>query len=387
MNQTGMNVSHVDMRSMIISTAMTMTPTKGTSPASMSHQFSSGVRYTYVTLMIVILIVTIIANIVLIAVICYHKKLHTTTNIFIANLALGDTIVALAVVPFDIDRLLRGYFAFDERVCEISNTVFFLSLAASTLNLSILTLERFCAIRFPLMHRTGRIFTARRRLVILVCSWVYISVTACLPIMGWRTHPTVVVNGQCLFFFEMEYALFQLCGNFIFPLVFIVVMNIWILHIARKGLNGSILSRRSSSGQQSVLRKVSGTGSNSKGKSSKAQLSKQISTSSQEANKKAAKIIAILVGVFAFCWLPYIINIAVNITCKGCSPQEVTIATMILVFFNSATNPILYGIYKPQIRSSLKDVCSKITNKMCRNASEKRPETQPLDKEIELTCV
>ena len=386
MNQTGMNASHMDVRSAIISTAMNMNPTKATSSsASVTHQFSSGVRYTYVTLMIVILIVTIIANIVLIAVICYHKKLHTTTNIFIANLALGDTIMALAVVPFDIDQLLRGYFAFDERVCEISNTVFFLSLAASTLNLSILTLERFCAIRFPLMHRTGRIFTARRNLIILVCSWVYISVTACLPVMGWRRYPTVVVDGQCLFFFETEYALFQLCGNFIFPLVFIVVMNVWILYIARKGLNSSVLSRKSSS--QSVLRKVSGTGSNGKGKLPKRQLSKQISSSTQEANKKAAKIIAILVGVFAFCWLPYIVNIAVNIICKGCSPQEVTAATMILVFFNSVTNPILYGIYKPQIRSSLKEVCAKITNKMCRNAVKKRPEAQPLDKEIELTCV
>ena len=373
----------------MILTTKDVNPMTGTSSTIyMMHNYSDGLRYTYTTLMIVILIMIIVSNIVLIALICFYKKLHTTTNVFIANLALGDTIMAFAVVPFDIDLTLRGYFAFDERICEISNTVFFLSLPASTLNLSILTLERFCAIRFPLMHRTGRIFTVKRKVVILICSWIYISVTASLPVMGWRRYPTLVKNGQCLFYFETEYALFQLCANFIFPLVFIVVMNIWILQIARKGLESSLLSRKSSTGAQPILRKCSGIGGpHIKRRMAGAKLSKQSSTVSHDANKKAAKIIAILVGVFAFCWLPYIINIAVNIICNGCSPQEVTTATMILVFLNSATNPILYGIYKPQIRSSLKEVCAKITNPMWRNANKKRCEGHPVDKEIEITCV
>ena len=387
MNQTGMNASFVN--STAVSSTIDMSQLKGTSSSvTMLYQYSSGLRYAYAVIMIIILIVILVANIVLIAVICFQKKLHTTTNVFIANLALGDTIMAFAVVPFDIDQLLRGYFAFDERVCEISNTVFFLSLPASTLNLSILTLERFCAIRFPLMHRTGRIFTAKRKITILLCSWIYITATASLPVMGWRRYPTIVQNGQCLFYFEIEYAFFQLCGNFILPLVFIVVMNIWILQIAKKGLNGRLLLRKSSSNSQSALRKSSGTsGRGDKRKTAKRALSKQASGTSPDANKKATRIIALLVGVFAFCWLPYITNLAVNISCKGCSPQEVTTFTMILVFFNSATNPILYGIYKPQIRSSLKEACARIADKICMKSGKKKSDLLPIEKEIELTCV
>ena len=388
MNKTEMNITHFDIRSTMNCTTTDLNLANGTcSPQSMLHTYSNGVRYTYATLLIMILVVTMVANITLIALICYHRKLHTTTNIFIANLAFGDTIMAIAVLPFDIDYFLRGYFAFNTRVCEISSTIFFLSLPASALNLSILTLERFCAIRFPLMHRTGRIFTSKRKLIILLSSWFYTSITACLPVMGWRNYSTSVANGECQFDFKIGYALFQLCVNFISPLVFIIILNIWILRIARKGLPSRLLSRKSSSGTQRILRKSSGTSASYRQKQVGRKLSKQVSANSPEANKKAAKIIATLVGVFACCWLPYIVNVTINISCKGCSPREITSATMILVFLNSAINPILYGIYKPQIRSSLKEVSAKIANKVCRSGEKRRSEAHQLDKEIELTCV
>ena len=350
-------------------------------------QYSTGIRYTYITLLLITVVMIIVGNITLIAIICFYKKLHTATNVFITNLAIGDAIIAFTVVPFDIDQLIRGYFAFDKRICEVSNTIFFLSLPASTVNLSILTFERFCAIRFPLLHRTGRLFTTKRNIAIIVCAWAYTSVTACLPIMGWRSFPTIVAKGQCFFFFEVEYAVFQLIANFISPLLFIVVMNVWILQIARRDFGKKLTSRKHSvPGARAMLRKNSHGRSNSKSMESaiKRKISRSGSTSTQDANTKAAKIIAMLVGVFAFCWMPYIINLAANIACKGCSPVEVTTATMILVFFNSAINPILYGIYKPQIRSALKEVY----NALCQCMNRRRGyENHHVDKEVELTCV
>lgn len=390
-NQTALtaNASHIVVNSTTLFVTKTANPATGTATSSYTpYYLSMGLRYTYVTLMIVILIVIIVANITLIALISFYKKLHTTTNVFIANLAFGDIIMAFAVVPFDIDQVLRGYFAFNETICEISSTVFFLSLPASTLNLSILTLERFCAIRFPIMHRTGQIFTLRRKVAILIFSWLYIAITASLPVMGWRTYPTQIYKGECFFHFKVAYALFQLFANFIFPLLFIVAMNISILQIAKKGLGTRLVSRKFSSGTCPILRKSSGANcANANRRAAGMKVSRQSSAASQDANKKATKIIAILVGVFAFCWLPYIINVTVNIICKGCSPRSVTTATMILVFLNSATNPILYGIYKPQIRTSLREVYVKITTPVCDKQKKKKQDSQPTEKEVEVTCV
>ena len=354
----------------------------------MSHDIPDGFRYTYLTLMLIILLMIILCNVTLIVVICWYKKLHTTTNVFITNLAIGDLFLAIAVIPFDFDRLLRGYFAFNVKVCEFSNTAFFLSLPASAVNLSIMTFERFCAIRFPLQHRTGRMFTKKRNIAILVCSWLYIAITASLPVMGWRSNRTTILMGECWFFFEMEYAVFLLVVNFVFPLLFIVVMNIWILFIARKGLETRLIARMNSRpDDRMILRKNSGCDQqlmkSRPGKSFRLMtMRRQSSTTVNEANSKATKIIALLVGVFAACWLPYIINTAVNIICRGCSPPEITTATMLMVFANSAVNPVLYGMYKPQILASLKEMSVKVCSVFSRNRKQ-----TVLDKEIEITCV
>ena len=353
-----------------------------------ARNIPDGLRYTYLTLMLIILVMIVMGNATLIVVICLYKKLHTTTNVFITNLAVGDLLLATAVIPFDFDKLLRGYFAFNAQVCEFSNTAFFLSLLASAVNLSIMTFERFCAIRFPLQHRAGQIFTKKRNIAILVCSWLYITITASLPVMGWRSNRTMIVMGKCLFFFELEYAVFLLVVNFIFPLLFIVVMNIWILYIARKGLETRLIARKNSRpDDRMILRKNSGCDQHlmksRPGKSFRfVTLRRQSSTTVNEANSKATKIIAMLVGVFAACWLPYIINIAVNIICRGCSPPALTIATMLMVFTNSAINPILYGMYKPQILAALKEMSAKVCNVFSRNKRQ-----TVLDKEIEITCV
>ena len=339
-----------------------------TNSTNMQHgELAVSLRYLYTTLMVCILAITIFGNAILVLVIYFHRRLCTTTNIFIANLAVGDMLLAAAVIPFDIDRLMRGYFAHSKTVCEFSSTLFLLSLPASAINLLIMTFERYCAVRFPLEHRAGSLFTKRRLVALLVCSWIYIAGTAMLPIMGWRSGTTEVSSGECLFYFDIEYAVFILVANFVCPLLLIIIMNICILNIARNTLFRKGTKKFSGQSQKFLARSTSVT-----------------SSTSNTANNKATKIIAILVGVFAFCWLPYILNTTINIVCRGCSLQEIGLATLILVYMNSAINPILYGMYKPQIRSTLKVILSNVCRKMRICKFKEKLDTE---RDMEETCL
>eukprot|EP00794_Sanderia_malayensis_P011213 gene11213-12390_t len=297
---------------------------------------SDEVRYTYAALQLCILLLTLLGNAALILIIVLHRKLCTTTNILIANLAAGDIMLAVTVMPFDVDKLLRGYFAHSAAICEMSSTAFLLSLPASAVNLLVVTFERFCAVRFPLQHRTGDMFTRWRIVAILTCSWLYITIVALLPVMGWRSYPTLVFNGECMFYFEKEYAIFLLLANFLLPLFLIVMMNVWILKIVKYSM-----SQRREMHRSELLSRTSSLASNA--------------AINQATSNRTTKIIAILVGVFAACWLPYIVNTSVNVICNGCSPPEINLTVMTLVFLNSAINPFLYGICKPQIRGIIKD--------------------------------
>ena len=312
-----------------------------------------------------ILIPAVLGNAIILLLICFNQKLRTTTNILIANLAAGDILLAIAVIPFDIDKSIHGYFRFNTGVCEMSSTAFFLSLPASAINLLIMTFERFHAVRFPLQHRTGDMFTKRRIAMILFCSWVYIVIVSMLPVMGWRSSPTLVYNGVCMFFFEIEYAIFLIAINFVLPLILIIAMNLCILKVAKQSQLQRYDTRNNT---KTLLTRSMSVNQNAR----------------NQAKNKTTRIIAILVGIFVLCWLPYIISTSVNVSCQGCVPRYMGLATMTLIFLNSAINPILYGVYKPQIRGALSEAFSRLGGFL---QKKKRDQKTPLDKEVEETCL
>ena len=72
-------------------------------------------------------------------------------------------------------------------------------------------------------------------------------------------------------------------------------------------------------------------------------------------NLKAAKRVALLVGVFLVCWLSYIVVVAINFLC-GCTPQELTWVANIVNYSSTAINPILYGLLNKTIRREVRNM-------------------------------
>nr|XP_054774356.1 D(1)-like dopamine receptor [Lytechinus pictus] len=67
--------------------------------------------------------------------------------------------------------------------------------------------------------------------------------------------------------------------------------------------------------------------------------------------RKAAFILAVLVSVFIFCWLPYNITVVIGISCSyECIPETVFIVVENLVWINSALNPLLYAFTNVHFR-------------------------------------
>ena len=192
------------------------------------------VRYILASCLILILITAVLGNTILTGMIAAIRRFHSVTHVFIVNLAVGNIMVALLVMPFDIDYLIRGYFSFSVTTCELSSTAFFLSLPASAVTLCLLTTERYLTLRFPMRHRSGALFTKPRIVVTLVCTWLYVTITASLPALGWKIHPTLVMGGECLVFFPTDFAILMLGLNFILPLLVIIAVNINIFHLANK---------------------------------------------------------------------------------------------------------------------------------------------------------
>ncbi|XP_063062384.1 dopamine receptor D2a [Engraulis encrasicolus] len=71
---------------------------------------------------------------------------------------------------------------------------------------------------------------------------------------------------------------------------------------------------------------------------------------SQQKEKKATQMLAIVLGVFIVCWLPFFITHILNI--HGAVPLELYTACTWLGYVNSAVNPIIYTTFNVEFRKA-----------------------------------
>ncbi|OCT93992.1 hypothetical protein XELAEV_18011655mg [Xenopus laevis] len=193
--------------------------------------------------------------------------------------------------------------------------------------------------------RYKSLVTGKRARTIIAVFWILSFVIGLIPLMGWNRldenchEPGTSYNCtvKCLFekVVTMSYMVyFNFFGCVLLPLLIMLGIYIKIFMVARKQL------------RQIELKCV---GSDS----SRTTLQKEIN---------AAKSLAIIVGLFAFCWLP--IHILNCITLfepdfYKTKPEWVMYMAIILSHANSVVNPIIYAYKIRDFRYTFRKILSK----------------------------
>lgn len=306
---------------------------------------STGFSYFAALCFILIIVISVFCNVILMWVIISEKKLHCVTHVFIINLAVSDLFTAVGTVPFDVDFMLHGKFRYGRVVCGIMHFTFLISLPSSVLNLTLLTAERLISVRFP--YRRAEYLNKRNIILAVILTWVYTFSTALFP-MFYEKQAVSVANGLCSVFYPVAYDIFQLVANFFIPILFICSANLWLFYISSKhakkmqsvrGMFKSNQSKKYHSADNELQPRRKRTSF--------------LFVTSLKQNMKAAKRLALLVGVFLFCWLTYIILVTTNISCGICHPRELTWIGNIINYSSSAINPVLYGLLNRTIRQEI----------------------------------
>lgn len=291
------------------------------------------------------ILVAIVGNILVILSVLCNKHLQTVTNFFIVNLAIADLLLSIIVLPFSASLEVFGCWVFGRVFCNIWAAVDVLCCTASILSLCIISIDRYIGVKHCLKYPT--IMTERKAGVILVVVWVSSMVISIGPLLGWK-EPPPSDESICSITEEPGYALFSSLFSFYLPLMVILVMYTRVYIVARrttKSLEAGVKRERDKS-MDVVLRihcRSNPEDSNSKTKNHPFRSSLSVRLMKFSREKKAAKTLAIVVGMFILCWLPFFFVLPLGSFFPALKPSEVVFKVIFwLGYFNSCINPVIY---------------------------------------------
>lgn len=266
-----------------------------------SHAVGLGVALS------VFILVAIVGNVLVILSVVCNKHLQTVTNFFIVNLAMADLLLSTIVLPFSASLEVLGCWVFGRLFCNIWAAVDVLCCTASILSLCIISVDRYIGVKHCLKYPC--IMTERKAVVILVLVWVVSTVISVGPLLGWK-EPPPLDDSICRITEEPGYALFSSLFSFYLPLMVILIMYFRVYVVARRTTSSleAGMKRERNQSVEVVLRihcrsGMEGVRPDSKGQPLRSSLSVRLMKFSRE--KKAAKTLAIVVGMFILCWLPF----------------------------------------------------------------------------------
>ncbi|XP_060105832.1 adenosine receptor A2a [Heteronotia binoei] len=296
----------------------------------------------YIILELVIAVLAILGNVLVCWAVYLNSNLQNVTNYFVVSLAVADIAVGLLAIPFAI-TISTGFCASFYGCLFIACFVLVLT-QSSIFSLLAIAMDRIIAIRIPLRYN-ALVTSSRAKGIVAIC-WVLSFIIGLTPMLGWHTcsskskgQNSSLVNScsnnrvACLFesVVTMEYMVYY---NFfacvLVPLLLMFGIYLKIFMAARRQLkqmeNNMVHGERS----HSILQK----------------------------EVHAAKSLAIIVGLFAVCWLPlHIINCFIFF-CPLCvrAPPWVMYLAIIFSHANSVVNPLIYAYRIREFRLTFRKI-------------------------------
>lgn len=304
----------------------------------------------------------IVGNILVILSVVCNRHLRIPTNYFIINLAIADLLLGTTVLPVSATLEVLDRWVFGRIFCDIWAAVDVLCCTASIMSLCIISIDRYIGVRYPLQY--PMIVTERRALLAMLGVWILAIVISIGPLLGWKQPPSQD-DSVCLITEEPFYALFSSLGSFYIPLAVILAMYCRVYIVAKrttKNLEAGVMKERQQDSNELTLRihcrnqqiqdlcpasKCGGGGASAP----RSSLTVKLLKFSRE--KKAAKTLGVVVGMFILCWLPFFLALPISSFNSSLRPPETFFKVIFwLGYFNSCLNPIIYPCYSREFKQA-----------------------------------
>lgn len=264
----------------------------------------------------ILIILTLGGNFIVCASFYTFHDLRTICNYFIISLSVSDILVALFAMPIWLVVQLNGHrWNYNPSLKAFWDCMDILCGTASIMNLTAVSFDRQLAITSPFSY--PKILTRRRAILLICCVWFYATGMACARLIEWPFP---------------SYLHFVATFSFFLPLAIMLVMYTRIYLIARYH------ARRIGKNYANDI--------------------------------KAAKTIAVVIGVFTCCWFPFFVVVLLY-AYRGWGyrmPFQIYNLTKWLEYLNSGLNPIIYTCLNRTYRRAFKKLFTRCRKKIRRES-------------------
>lgn len=356
---------------------------------------------------------TVFGNSLVILAVIRERYLHTSTNYFVTSLAVADCLVGLVVMPFSaLYEVLENTWFFGTDWCDIWRSLDVLFSTASILNLCVISLDRYWAITDPFSYPMR--MTRKKAAALIGVVWVCSGAISFPAIVWWRAAREGDMPAyKCTFTEHLGYLVFSSTISFYLPLLVMVFTYCRIYRAAVVQTRSLKLGTKQvlmASGELTMTLRIHRGGTTREGPNSRQhhnqqqqQLQEQqqqqlhqqqhhhsvTATSTPEEpeeeplsalhnngmavarhrhmgknfslsrklakfakEKKAAKTLGIVMGVFIICWLPFFVVNLLSGFCIQCIEHEEIVSAVVtwLGWINSSMNPVIYACWSRDFR-------------------------------------
>lgn len=304
-----------------------------------SATVSSVKTHLFLAYYAVVLVTTVAGNTLVCLAIYLDRRLRSSTNWFVASLAVSDLLYGLAGLPFRIAQTSGILFDFYE--CYIWIWVDMVCAAASIANLALISVDRYIKITKPFQYHI--VLTQSRAFIAVGSVWLYSAVLASLSLVHWPgAKGLVLYQGSCLNHNQVFYTVAMIVA-FILPLIILVINYVKVFVIALKQFNKMAEmahhhTREEKGRHNSII-----------------------------TDFKATKTLAVVIGTFAICWSPFFILFTIaqyNTTLLIRLPPPwndivISLFFMVLPNLNSALNPFIYAYFNNDFRRAFTKIMTR----------------------------
>nr|XP_048278640.1 D(3) dopamine receptor isoform X2 [Myodes glareolus] len=361
-----------------------------------------------------LILAIIFGNALVCAAVLRERALQTTTNYLVVSLAVADLLVATLVMPWVVYlEVTGGVWNFSRICCDVFVTLDVMMCTASILNLCAISIDRYTAVVMPVHYQHGTGQSSCRRVTLMITAvWVLAFAVSCPLLFGFNTtgDPSICSISN------PDFVIYSSVVSFYVPFGVTVLVYARIYMVLRQRRRKRILTRQNSQCisirpgfpqqplspgqthgelkryysicQDTALRhpgfSEAGGGMsrvertrNSLSPTMTPKLSLEVrklsngrlSTSLKLGplqprgvplrEKKATQMVAIVLGAFLVCWLPFFLTHVLITHCKACHVSPALYrATTWLGYVNSALNPVIYTTFNVEFRKAFLKILS-----------------------------